>query len=169
MGRLPRVRSAARYVWDGVGVGANLHGRFGFVSFVVLAAATAFTGLRRVVGPVTALIMTVCAVGALIGLWMAIAAVRQNERDAALPPTGTLIPPGHAAIITGQQLGEGQWVPPGYDVTHGPGTVTDDTGNTAAGADARIYGGTGNTVMGARSGSGVPPWCRPTGVRVGRQ
>lgn len=158
--RVPHLRSVARYVWDGIGVGANLHGRYGFVSFIVLTAAAGFTGLRKLVGPATALIVGVCLTGAMVGLWMALVAVRRNERAAALPPSGTLIPPGHAAIVTGTQLSEGEWVPPGFVVTHGPGSVADDQGNTVTGADARIYGDTGGTVMGAGSVVGRPQWYR---------
>ena len=55
---------------------------------------------------------------------------------------GTLIPPGFAAIVTGEQQHEGEWVPPGFKVTMGQGAVTDDLGG-----EARVYGGHGNTAI----------------------
>lgn len=72
--------------------------------------------------------------------------------------SGTLIPPGYAAIVTGEQAEPGEWVPPGFTVTMGPGTAADDLGNLASGADSRIYGGTGNTTMGAGAVVGRKPY-----------
>lgn len=47
-------------------------------------------------------------------------------------------PPGYAAIIDGDPVKNGEWVPLGFTVVMDEG-VTDDNGNTAQGADARIY------------------------------
>ena len=71
--------------------------------------------------------------------------------------TGTLIPPNYAAIITGEQSGEGQWIPPGLKVTMGPEAASDDLGNSAIGARSRVFGGTGNTAVGGAI-TGHPNW-----------
>lgn len=136
--------------WSTLGVGADLYGRVGFLTWMAFAIAGIFTVLQGFVGAVSAIIVAFCAVGALVGLWLTILAVRREaQRQELAMVSGTLIPPGYAAIVTGEQAEAGEWVPPGLTVTMGPGTAADDLGNTASGANSRIYGGTGNTAMSA--------------------
>lgn len=145
--------------WSTLGIGADLYGRVGFLTWLVFAIAGIFTVLRTTVGAVSAIIVAFCAVGTLVGLWMTILAVRREaQRQELALVSGTLIPHGYAAIVTGEQAEAGEWVPPGFTVTMGPGTAADDQGNMASGADSRIYGGSGSVVIGPGSTAGLKPY-----------
>jgi hypothetical protein len=107
----------------------------------------------------TAAIVALCVVLALLCGWATIRAVqREDRREARELVTGTLIPPGYAAIITGEQASPGEWVPPGFSVTMGPGQAADEFGTTVVGADARAYNAPQSTVMGARGVAGRKPY-----------
>jgi hypothetical protein len=70
------------------------------------------------------------------------------ERDAALETTGTLVPPGWNASLSGEQRGEGTWIPPGYEVNMAPGIITDDRGNIISGGRILGLDAHGNTFIG---------------------
>ena len=92
-----------------------------------------------------ALVIGIVAFAVLVAL----APSRQrNDLRKAMPLVGTLIPPDYAASISGQQIGEGTWVPPGYEVKMGPEIIHDDRGNTVG--PGRIVGpdAHGNTLLG---------------------
>lgn len=157
--RWGRARQGVGRLWDMLGVGSDLRGRLGFASFLIGLVAGTTVAFVKLLGAVLTILLAISLAFLSVGLWLAITAfVRQLISDQA--PTGTLIPPAYAAIITGQQEGEGEWVPPGYVVAMGPGYASDQHGNMAEGPDARIYGGEGNTVLGAGATSGSPPWCK---------
>lgn len=155
-----RARRAANALWDALGVGADIQGRLTLPGFLLVTTGGIFAGLRGAVGNVTAFTVAVCAVLAIIFGWATIKAVQREERRQQLAlVTGTLIPPGHNAIVTGEPSQIGEWVPPGFKVTNGAGAVSDDLGNSILGGqDNRIYGGTGNVVIGVGNQVGRRPY-----------
>lgn len=145
-----RITFLARRGWDAIGVGSNVKGRVSFVIWVIGLGVTvggfAISRLGAVVGGIT--IAGIIMFGA--GLWGAITAVREEEhRKKSAAVSGTLIPPGWAACVTGAQSEPGEWVPPGFSVAMDPSTAVDEHGNTAMGPNARIYGGVGNMCIGS--------------------
>lgn len=107
----------------------------------------------------TAALATLCFLMALLGGWGFIRAVQREDRRLARELiTGTLIPPGYAAIVSGHQAEPGEWVPPGFHVTMAPGQVADESGATVVGADARAYNAPGATVLGAGAQVGQRPY-----------
>jgi len=154
-----RVLAAARASWRALGIGADTQGRIGFALGTFTAFIGATTALTTWFGMTRGIVVSGCAVVMLVGFWMAGVAVRRSERAAAKPPVGTLILPGHNAIVTGEQGAPGEWVPPGFTVTTGVGPISDDKGNAILGGkDSRIYGGSGNTTAGTGSQCGKRPY-----------
>ncbi|MHB8185498.1 MAG: hypothetical protein ACYDDU_05305 [Dermatophilaceae bacterium] len=141
------------------GVGSDIHGRYAFLAFTAAVGATTFVAVRQAAGMLTAVLLTVGGSIALVAGVMVFVAVRREEkRKEQSLVTGTLIPPGYAAIVTGEQYEPGEWVPPGFKVELGPGSVSDDKGNSVSGTNSRIYGGVGNTVIGSASQIGEKPY-----------
>ncbi|MHB8300427.1 MAG: hypothetical protein ACYDDW_18120 [Dermatophilaceae bacterium] len=99
------------------GVGSDIHGRYAFLAFTAAVGATTFVAVRQAAGMLTAVLLTVGGSIALVAGVMVFVAVRREEkRKEQSLVTGTLIPPGYAAIVTGEQYEPGEWVPPGSDL-----------------------------------------------------
>jgi hypothetical protein len=154
------VREGWADFWKTVDLGASVHGKLSFLVFVGSALAAAFTVLQGWLGkPAAALVAVLALTAVLSGLITLKAMKREVQRLALAEVTGTLIPPGHNAIITGSPSAMGEWVPPGYDVLHGSGALADHHGNVIhGGSDNRIYGALSATVGGVNNVVGERPY-----------